>query len=58
MLSRIITVARCLVALKWKCTTSQCLPELHMRIRDVKWMEYLTASLNDSLEQYNKAWKL
>lgn len=58
LVSHILTGARCLVALKWKQREPPSLSELHSRIRDVKRMEYLTASINDTLEKHNRKWKL
>lgn len=58
LLSHILTAARCLVALKWKQREPPSISELHSRIRDVKRMEYLTASLNNDLEKHNQIWEL
>lgn len=57
LLAHVLTAARCLVSLKWKKRETPSLTELHSRIRDVKRMEYLTASLNDTLEKHNRIWK-
>lgn len=57
LLAHVLTAARCLVALKWKKRESPSLSKLHSRIRDVKRMEYLTASLNDTLDKHNRIWE-
>lgn len=58
LLAQVLTAGRCLIALKWKRREPPSLFELHSRIRDVKRMEYLTASLNNTLDTHNQVWEL
>lgn len=53
-----LTAAQCLFALKWKKQEPPSLLDLHSRTWDVKQMENLTASLNDSLDTHKRIWEL
>lgn len=50
--------ARCLIALRDPKRDPPSMADLHSRIRDVKRMESLTASINDTLKAHNRVWEM
>lgn len=58
LVRHILTAARCLVALNWKCRSPPSPEDLYSRIKDVELMERMTARMQDRLEAHNGVWEL
>lgn len=54
----ILTEAKYLIAAFWKRSAPPSSMDLHLRVKEIRPMEYLTASLNNRIDHFDSIWSL